>query len=86
MLYNVLYIITILLIINIPMLRNKDKFRLNLLFDGVLNKILLGILLCIILFDNFMLGLLFMLLLLIINLEIKNTSKNIEGFSDYFKK
>lgn len=86
MLYNVLYIITILLIINIPMLRNKDKFRLNLLFDGVINKILLGVLLCILLFDNFMLGLLFMLLLLIINLEIKNTSKNIEGFSDYFKK
>ena len=41
-LYIFLSVILILLISNIHLIRKKDKFRINLLIDGVLNKILLG--------------------------------------------
>ena len=84
-LYIFLSIILILLISNIHLIRKKDKFRINLLIDGVVNKILLGFLLLIFLFENFLVGMLFMVLLLILQSEnIKKTEK-IEGFYDYYK-
>ena len=81
-LYLILSIILIILASNIHLFRNKDKFRITLLVDGIINKILLGFLLLVILFENYLLGLLFMIVLLILQLEHKNS---IEGFSDYYK-
>ena len=84
-LYIFLSIILILLISNIHLIRKKDKFRINLLIDGVVNKILLGFLLLIFLFENFLLGMLFMVLLLILQIENIKKTENIEGFYDYYK-
>ena len=84
-LYIFLSIILILLISNVHLIRKKDKFRVNLLIDGVVNKILLGFLLLIVLFENFLLGLLFMVLLLILQSENTKKSEKIEGFYDYYK-
>ena len=78
-------VILILLISNIHLIRKKDKFRINLLIDGVLNKILLGLLLLIVLFENFLLGMLFMVLLVILQSENIKQSEKIEGFYDYYK-
>ena len=84
-LYIFLSIILILIISNIHLIRKKDKFRINLLIDGVVNKILLGFLLLIFLFENFLLGMLFMVLLLILQSENIKKTENIEGFYDYYK-
>ena len=81
-LYLILSIILIILASNIHLFRNKDKFRITLLVDGIINKILLGFLLLVILFENYLLGLLFMIVLLILQIENKNS---MEGFSDYYK-
>ena len=83
--YYIVFIILILLISNIENLTKKNKFRITLLIDGILNKILLGFLLCIILFDNFLCGILFMILLLVLQMENMNNKHNIEGFEDYYK-
>ena len=77
-------LILIIFILNIHNLSRKNKFRITLLVDGIINKVLLGILLCIILFENFLLGILFMIFLLLLNME-NQKKENIEGFSDYFK-
>ena len=84
-LYIFLSIILILLISNIHLIRKKDKFRINLLIDGVVNKVLLGFLLLILLFENFLLGILFMILLLMLQSETTKNSEKIEGFYDYYK-
>ena len=84
-LYIFLSVILILLISNIHLLRKKDKFRVNLLIDGVVNKILLGFLLLIILFENLLLGVLFMVLLLVLQSENTKKSEKLEGFYDYYK-
>jgi hypothetical protein len=84
-LYYITCILLILVIVNIKNLTNKNKFRITLLVDGILNKILLGLLLCVILFENFQLGILFMILLLILQIENTNNKHNIEGFEDYYK-
>ena len=39
--YFILSILIILIIVNVKNLSNKNKFRINLLVDGVINKILL---------------------------------------------
>ena len=78
-------IILILLIITIKNLTKKNKFRITLLVDGILNKMILGILLCVIMFENFLLGILFMILLLVLQIENRNNISNIEGFKDYYK-
>ena len=82
--YLLFSLILIIFILNIHNLSRKNKFRITLLVDGIINKVLLGILLCIILFENFLLGLLFMIFLLLLNME-NQKKENIEGFSDYFK-
>ena len=83
--YYIVCILLILVIVNIKYLTRKNKFRITLLVDGILNKIILGFLLCIILFENFQLGVLFMILLLILQMENINNKQNIEGFQDYYK-
>lgn len=80
-----LSLVLIIFILNIQNLSKKNKFRITLLVDGIINKILLGILLCIILFENFLLGMLFMLLLLLLHMENQKKTENIEGFTDYYK-
>ena len=81
--YLLFSLILIIFILNIHNLSRKNKFRITLLVDGIINKVLLGILLCIILFENFLLGILFMIFLLLLNME-NQKKENIEGFSDYF--
>ena len=83
-LYYVTCILLILVIVNVKNLNNKNKFRITLLIDGILNKILLGFLLCIILFENFLLGVLFMLLLLTLQMENQNNKNYIESFQTYY--
>lgn len=83
--YIILAVVLILVSSNIHLIRKKDKFRLNLLIDGVVNKILIGFLLLIILFENLLLGILFMILILIVQSENIKKQENIEGFNDYYK-
>ena len=83
--YLVLSLLLIFFILNIQYLSKKNKFRITLLIDGIINKCLLGFLLCIIIFEDFLLGMLFMLFLLILHLENQKKKENIEGFSDYYK-
>lgn len=83
--YYIVCILLILVIVNVKHLTNKNKFRITLLVDGILNKILLGLLLCVILFEDFLLGMLFMILLLILQMENLSNKQNIEGFEDYYK-
>tara|TARA_B100000282_G_C31574299_1_gene418095 strand:- start:222 stop:497 length:276 start_codon:yes stop_codon:yes gene_type:complete len=83
--YYIVSILLILVIVNVRHLTNKNKFRITLLVDGILNKILLGLLLCVILFEDFLLGMLFMILLLILQMENLSNKQNIEGFEDYYK-
>ena len=63
--YLLFSLILIIFILNIHNLSRKNKFRITLLVDGIINKVLLGILLCIILFENFLLGILFMIFIII---------------------
>ena len=83
--YLLLSLVLIIFILNIQNLSKKNKFRITLLIDGFINKVLLGCMLCVILFEDFLLGMLFMLFILLLHIENQKKKENIEGFSDYYK-
>jgi hypothetical protein len=81
---NILTIILILLISMINKISNKNKFRLKLVTDGILNKILIIGLIFILFADNFLLGMLSIILLhTIMTFDINDIK---EGFQCYCKK
>ena len=79
----VLVLITI--IVAIPYLDDKNKFRLNLATDGLLNKIVILSIIFFIILENYVIGLLCAILYFIILIETQKGSQTMEGFINYFK-
>lgn len=78
-------LILILLIAIIPNLNEKNKFKLNIATDGLLNKLVLLSIILFIMLENYVLGLLSVLLYFTILIETKKGSQTMEGFINYFK-
>ena len=78
-------LILILLIAIIPNLNEKNKFKLNIATDGFLNKLVLLSIILFIMLENYVLGLLSVLLYFTILIETKKGSQTMEGFINYFK-
>ena len=83
------FLIALIIISNIVIvktLNNKNKFRLSLLFDGLINKILLLTIVIFLLIENKMIGvvaiLIFFTLYIIYSIVPKN--EMVEGFKDYY--
>ena len=78
-------LILIFLITCIPHLNEKNKFRLNLVTDGLLNKLVILSIILFVMLENYVLGLLSVLLYFTILIETKKGSQTMEGFINYFK-
>ena len=76
--------VILFLIIIIENISNKNKFRLKLLLDGNINRILLFSFILFIVMENYQVGILLLLLYFLIILNIENNKKVYEGFVDYF--
>lgn len=77
--YRLLSIIVVILIVLYPYINDKNKFRMTLITNGNLNKFIIFLLLLFIILENYLLGILLMILYFIIE-----TEKTFEGFIDYF--
>lgn len=78
-------LILLLLIIGVPHLNDKNKFRLNLVTDGLLNKLIILSIILFVMLENYVLGLLSVLLYFTTVNETKKGSQTMEGFINYFK-
>ena len=82
-------VITLVLIIFIsilPILSNKNKFKLKLALSGLVNKILIFAIICLATLESKVIGLL-VLVLVFSALNLNISKKNhIEGFTNYYKK
>lgn len=78
-------LILLVIIISIPHLNEKNKFRLNLANDGLLNILVILSIIFFVMLENYTLGLLSILLYFTILLETKKGSQTMEGFINYFK-
>jgi hypothetical protein len=80
MIEKIIYLVLILIIILIPHLNNKNKFRLSLLINGKLNTLFIFLFLLFIILENYLIGILLLLLYFVIDIEKNDT---IEGFTNY---
>ena len=63
----------------------KSKFKLNLLFDGFINKIILLAFVVLLLMEDIRIGIILILGFFVVHIGLKNNEKDlIEGFNDYF--
>lgn len=84
--YQILIILVLVTIImTIPYLDEKNKFRLNLVTDGLLNKIVILSIIFFIILENYVIGLLCAILYFVILIETQKGSQTMEGFINYFK-
>ena len=66
---------------------NKNKFRIQMLFDGILNKIIVLFFIIVTMIENYQIGILLMLGFFTIYIQMKlDNPKIMEGFVDYFEK
>ena len=80
MIEKIIYLVLILIIILIPYLNKKNKFRLSLLINGKLNTMFIFLFLLFIILENYLIGILLLLLYFVIDIEKNDT---IEGFTNY---
>ena len=75
----------IILILGVPHLDEKNKFRLNLFTDGLLNKLVILSIIFFVLIENYVIGILCYILYFIILIETQKGNQTMEGFINYFK-
>jgi hypothetical protein len=80
---NIVFIILIIILININFVNNDKKFKINLLVENNINKILLSICILFLVIEDVKLGVLSFLLFFIL---LQQKDKNIEKFVNYYKK
>ena len=77
-----IYILLITFISFVPYLCDKNKFRLNLVTKGILNKLLIFIFLLFVILEEYVCGILLLILYFVIDIE---KDKTIEGYINYIK-
>jgi CRISPR/Cas system CMR-associated protein Cmr3 (group 5 of RAMP superfamily) len=80
--YGIILIILILFFGFIPKLKNKNKFKLKILTNGIINKFIILVIISIVAMEDMTIG----LVLLILFLSILNMNISKDGFLDYFTK
>ena len=84
--YQTLFILVLITIImTIPHLDETNKFRLNLVTDGLLNKVVILSIIFFIILENYVIVLLCAILYFVILIETQKGSQTMEGFINYFK-
>ena len=85
-LFLLLFVIIVITIGCYDLLSNSNKFRVNMLFDGFLNKLILLLIIILITMENLQVGILLILGFFVINVRINNNKEQVtEGFTEYFE-
>ena len=84
--YGIVLIILILFFGFMPKLRNKDKFKLKVLTNGIINKFIILLIVSIVAMEDMTLGIVLLIILLgILNMNITKDEGR-DGFLNYFTK
>lgn len=84
-LFLLLFVIIIVTICCYDILSNSNKFRVNMLFDGFLNKLILLLIIVLVTMENLQLGILLILGFFVMNIRINSNKAHVtEGFTEYF--
>ena len=79
---NIIFILLLIILISIHFISNEKKFKINLLVENNINKILISICILFLVIEDEKLGILAFLLFFIL---LQQKDKNVEKFVNYYK-
>lgn len=83
--FLLLFVLVVFVLCLFDIMSNKNKFRISLIFNGFLSKLVLLAIIVLVLMEDIRIGIILMLAFFIVNLSILNSNEQIqEGFQDYF--
>ena len=84
-LFLIVFVIVVFILCLYDILSNKNKFRVALLFDGFLNKLVILAIVVLVLMEDIRIGIMLLLTFFVAHLRLQNTENLIiEGFEDYY--
>jgi hypothetical protein len=84
-LFLTIFIVIVILVSIFENASNKNKFKLNMLYSGYVNKFILLLIIVLIMMENIQLGILLTFTFFIVYFSLNNNQEQIqEGFSNYF--
>ena len=84
-LFLIVFIITVVILCLYDVMSNKNKFRVAMLFDGLINKLVILAIIVLVLMEDIRIGIVLLLAFFIVHLRLQNTEEQlVEGFEDYF--
>ena len=64
---------------------NKNKFRVSLLFDGIINKLVILAIIILVIMEDVRIGIVLLMAFFVVHIRLLNTEQQlVEGFEDYF--
>jgi len=84
-LFLTIFIVIVILVSIFENLSNENKFKLNMLYSGYVNKFILLLIIVLVMMENVQLGILLAFTFFIVYFNLNNNQEQIqEGFSNYF--
>ena len=84
-LFLTIFIAIVILVSIFENLSSENKFKLNMLYSGYVNKFILLLIIILIMMENIQLGILLAFTFFVVYFNLNNNKQQIqEGFSDYF--
>ena len=84
-LFLTIFIAIVVLISVYENLSNKNKFKLNMLYSGYINKFILLLIIILVMMENVQLGILLSFAFFVVYYNLNNNKQEIqEGFTNYF--
>ena len=84
-LFLIVFVIVVFILCLYDILSNKNKFRVALLFDGFLNKLVILAIVVLVLMEDIRIGIMHLLTFYVAYMRLHNpVNLEIEGFEDYY--
>ena len=84
-LHLIIFLLVVIFVCVYDTLSKKNKFRVSMLFDGLLNKLILLAIIAVVFMENVSLGTVLLLGFFVIHLNLESSNTElVEGFNDYF--
>ncbi len=84
-LFLLVFVIAVIILCLYDVMSNKNKFRVSLLFDGIINKLVILAIIILVIMEDVRIGIVLLMAFFVVHIRLLNTEQQlVEGFEDYF--
>lgn len=83
--FLLVFVVAVIILCLYDNMSNKNKFRIALLFDGLINKLAILAIIVLVMMEDIRIGIILIMAFFCVYLRLENTENLlIEGFEDYY--